>query len=96
MRMATHIVATDKQMMLQARFAPDCDCGLVKWGETPGGGFKPGPWRSCSNVAIVAYDTDAYGGYGESKAKGAGKPWGNSGQMMGLLSTEAEIEQSTS
>ena len=54
MRMATHIVATVRHIILQARFAADCDCGSTKFGSTPGGGFKPGPWRSCSSVAIDA------------------------------------------
>ena len=54
MRIATHIVATVRHMMLQARFADDCDGGSIKFGRTPGGGFNPGPSRSCSNVAIVA------------------------------------------
>ena len=62
MRIATHVVATVRHIILQARFAADWDWGLTKFEWTPGGGFKPGPSRSCSKVAIVAYKLENHVG----------------------------------
>lgn len=62
MRIATHIVANVRHIMLQARFAAVCVSGSVKFGWTPGGGFRPGPSSSWSNVAIAAYNQNIHVG----------------------------------
>lgn len=91
-RIATHTVATVRHIMLQARFAAAWDCGLTKFGRTPGGGSKPGPSRSCSKVAIVVYRLIVHAGRRimKDKMRKAGVLWGTA-EVMGEAPNSIEV-----